>query len=58
LHLYLLIIISFRNINNLKNVSDEIKNIMKAIPIYETQAEVEKAFDIIENCEYKNAKGL
>jgi hypothetical protein len=31
---------------------------MKAIPNFKTQDEVEKAFNIIENCEYKNAKGL
>ena len=31
---------------------------MKAIPNCKTQAEVEEAFSIIENCEYKNAKGL
>lgn len=53
-----MIIIFFRNINNLKNVSSEIKTTMKAIPNCKTQAEVEKAFEIIENCEYKNAKGL
>jgi hypothetical protein len=42
----------------LKNVSNDIKNIMKAIPNCKTQADIEKAFEIIENCEYKNAKGL
>lgn len=31
---------------------------MKAIPNCKTQAEVEEAFNTIENCEHKNAKGL
>ncbi|CAB5181207.1 unnamed protein product [Rhizophagus irregularis] len=58
-HIYKLCIIHYkRNINNLKNVSNEIKNIIKAIPNCKTQAEVKKAFEIIENCEYKSAKGL
>ncbi|PKC12036.1 hypothetical protein RhiirA5_465314 [Rhizophagus irregularis] len=58
-HIYKLCIIHYkRNINYLKNVSNEIKNIIKAIPNCKTQAEVKKAFEIIENCEYKSAKEL
>ncbi|PKY63172.1 hypothetical protein RhiirA4_491253 [Rhizophagus irregularis] len=45
-HIYKLCIIHYkRNINNLRNVPDEIKNVMKVIPNCKTQAEVKEAFN-------------
>ena len=31
---------------------------MRSIPYYKTQTEVEKAFEVIETCNFKAAKGI
>jgi hypothetical protein len=45
-----------RNVQN-KTVSDEIKTLMRSIPLFKTQAEVNDAMSKIENSGYKEAKG-
>ncbi|CAG8487058.1 6244_t:CDS:2 [Funneliformis mosseae] len=56
-HIFKICIVHYnRNIKKLKDVSKEIKNIMRAISTYKIKNKVEKAFKLIEYCKSKVAE--